>query len=96
MTNNYDLTSPVKDYCEEKYGYDTLVNDMDPDCTFQDVVDALNNGDSVYDTIGVGDSVIREYVFAGLSEVTGLSGRDIYNSWVLKTPLIVDSGSVLE
>ena len=68
----------------------------DLDCTFQDVVETLNNGDSVYDTIGVADSVIREYVFASLSEVTGLNSRDIYNSWVRKTPLIMDSGSVLE
>ena len=96
MVKNYELDSSVKEYCEEIYSDDELVHSIDPDCTFQDVVDALNNGDSVYDTIGIGDSVIREYVFTGLSEVTGLSGRDIYNSWVLKTPLIIDSGSVLE
>ena len=96
MVKNYDLDSSVRDYCVENYADDELVYSVDPDCTFQDVVDALNNGESVYDTIGIGDSVIREYVFAGLSEVTGISGRDIYNSWVLKTPLIMNSGSVLE
>ena len=50
--------------------------------TFQDVVDALDNGHDVYDAIGVGDSIVRERVFGALCDLTGKDYDYFYDKWL--------------
>ena len=52
-----------------------------PDVTFAQTVESLHGGD-VYDRLGVGESVVRERVFAELSARIGCGYDDIYDAWL--------------
>lgn len=73
--------TPVREYYLNEYPMDPLGEEI-ADATFADVLDALNGGKNVYDVIGVGDSVVREGVFTGLSKLLNAPYRDVYNLWL--------------
>ena len=55
--------------------------------TFRQLEKCLKEGKSifernVYDIIGIGDSVVREYAFEGLANLMGVTYDDIWNMWV--------------
>lgn len=50
--------------------------------TFQDVIDALECGEDVYEVIGAGDSIVRERVFEELSKLTGKDYDYFYDKWM--------------
>ncbi len=75
-------SSSVREYCITEYGNDELCFDIDDMITFSDVLDALNHGEDIYEVIGVGDSMIREYVFAGLADLLNLDYDVIYKLWI--------------
>ena len=56
----------VRDWYAEQFPDDPLGGMIAPDVTFAQTVESLHGGD-VYDRLGVGDSVVRERVFAELS-----------------------------
>lgn len=70
----------VRDWYLENFPDDTLGAELDGTVSFRQVLHvAALNGDQVYDVLGVGDSVIRERVFAKCNE---LFGCDTYNLWM--------------
>ena len=78
---NLTMDTSIKDYYSNTYPDDDLAYDMN-DATFEDVWNALNNGEDVYQVIGVGDSVIREQIFKALSKLQNVSYDRIYNMWL--------------
>jgi hypothetical protein len=58
---------------------DELGDSINPSATFSE---AQKNLESIYEYIGVHDSVIRERVFSELSERMGISYEEIYNKWL--------------
>lgn len=73
----------LRNWYMENFPTDELGNDINPDATFQDLLDALEFWWDVYEIIGVGDSVIRERLFAGLAEITGVNYEHIYEKWTM-------------
>jgi hypothetical protein len=58
---------------------DELGDDISPSATFKG---AQKNLGSIYEYIGVHDSVVRERVFSELSERMGVSYAEIYDQWL--------------
>lgn len=73
----------LRNWYMENFPTDDLGNEINPDATFQDLLDALEFWWDVYEIIGVGDSVIRERLFAGLAEITGVNYDCIYEKWTM-------------
>lgn len=73
------LDFPIKTWYTHVFKQDKLGEEIDPNVTFQDVLD---NPQNVYKLLGVGDSTIRERVFTEISRKTNKSGDDIYNRWL--------------
>ena len=61
---------------------DSLAEDIDHDLTFGDFLGALENGEDIYDVMGVGDSLLREKVFNALSTITGHDYDYFYDMWL--------------
>lgn len=74
----------VKDFYAKTYPTDDMVIDMNGNITFQQVLNELikGNGDNFYELIGASDSLVRERVFLGLSEVMGLEYEHIFKLWL--------------
>ena len=68
-------------YCEE-YDFDELGSQINPDLTLEDLYECLRSGESVYDLLGVGDSIVRERAFAKLASVLGVGYKVIYDLWL--------------
>ena len=80
--NDSSLNEKVYDYYINTFSDDELADEIDPDVTFKDVLDALINDNDVYGVIGVGDSIIRERVFDRLSELLNVDYDAIYDTWI--------------
>lgn len=62
-----------------------LFDDLRDDTTVQDVIDALNKGEDIYQVIfgdQGGDSVVRENIFGYLADTLNVDYEDIYNLWL--------------
>ena len=46
---------------------------------------ALKDGEGVYNTIGVCDSIVRETIFEGLAERLGVKYKVVYELWLNNT-----------
>ena len=78
----YGSDKSVKAWYTATYPDDEAGRDIDGNLTFEEVYHALNMHDDIYDTIGVGDSVIRERIFQELSYIYRVSYDDIYDKWI--------------
>ena len=72
-----NLWNDVRSWYMEKYPTDKLGEKIS-DCTFADV---LAKPWAVYDILGVDDSLVREHVFAKISEIMGMDYDVIYKAW---------------
>ena len=61
---------------------DSMAQDIDHDLTFGMLLEGMENGEDVYEMMGVGDSVLREKVFIALTEITGYDYDYFYNMWL--------------
>ena len=52
--------------------------------TFRDLVEGMNRGEDVYSLLGVGDSVVREHVFAELAKLLQVDYDMVYDKWLLR------------
>jgi hypothetical protein len=60
-----------------------MADEMEPSrATFQNVIDALDSGEDVYEVMGGGDSIVRERVFEELSKLTGKDYDYFYDKWL--------------
>lgn len=50
--------------------------------TFYGLFETLDNHKEVYDFLGVGDSIVRERVFAKLSEIMNVDYDYVYRKWL--------------
>lgn len=77
------LDTKVKEWLLKEYpDEEDFIVDMPEDLTFNDVHEKLLNHDDIYETLNVGDSVIREKVFYGLEEATGYDYDYFYYLWL--------------
>lgn len=72
----------VKDWYVAEYPTDDMGADIDPEISFMDVFHALDTYEDFYDTIGVGDSIIRERIFTELAKRMGVDYDYIYDQWL--------------
>ena len=77
-----EIDVKIKDWYTKTYPTDDLGEEMNDTNTFEDLEDALNKGDNVYNTMGVGDSLIRERLFEHLAKVKGVEYNFIYKKWL--------------
>lgn len=77
-----DLSLNLKEWYKEAYPDDKIYEEIIDTVTFQDVQDALDKGDNVYDVMGAQDSIVRERVFEKLSELRNVDYDVIYNAWL--------------
>ena len=75
------MDSLIKVWYEETYPEDTLGQDLNNKASFKDFLSAVACN-KVYETMGVGDSLVRERLFTKLSELTGKSYSAIYDLWL--------------
>ena len=78
------LTEKVAAWYRKAYPTDQdMIDEMRPSrSTFQDVIDALESGEDVYEVIGADDSIVRERVFEELSKLTGKDYDYFYDMWL--------------
>lgn len=77
----------VRDWYRQTYPDDELGADIDPALTFGQALDAVPTGGGFYDALGVGDSLVRERVFGELSQRSGFTYEEIYDSYINGEPL---------
>ena len=78
-----ELNQSVKQWLLREYPEEEdFIVDMPEDLTFNDVHEKLLNHEDIYETLNVGDSVIREKVFNGLVEATGYDYDYFYYLWL--------------
>ena len=83
-------TMKISTYLKANHSDDEIVMKYaDPKTcgTFRQLEKCLKEGKSifernVYDIIGIGDSVVREYAFEGLANLMGVDYDDIYKMWI--------------
>lgn len=73
------MKNSIKDFYKSTFPQDTLGNDISEQAMFSNLE---NNIANVYEYIGVGDSMVRERVFAELAKRKGVEYRVIYNQWL--------------
>ena len=71
----------IRNYYVNEFPSDELGLEIDLNANFESLWLAIR-GDSVYEYIGVSDSVIRERVFEKFSELTGHPYDYIYQQWL--------------
>ncbi len=82
---NSALNVNIKNWYRKTYPDDTLGYELYGHITFADMYELYqkdNFGDNFYKFLGVQDSTIRERCFQKLSDLTGVSYREIYNKWL--------------
>ena len=72
----------VKEWYMTEYPEDELGVEMNKNLTFYDLFVVLDTYKSVYDSLGVWDSIIRERVFNKLAEVMNVDYGYIYDQWL--------------
>ena len=78
---DYAKKLKVRAVYKKMYPTDDLADEIDPKLTFKQAYDRMFKGECIYHIIGIGDSVIRERIFAILSELYGVTYDEIYNLW---------------
>lgn len=72
----------IKEWYLTEYPDDELGVEMNKNVTFYDLFVVLDTYKSVYDSLGVWDSIIRERVFSKLAEVMRVDYGYIYDQWL--------------
>jgi len=72
----------IKNYYLNEYPTDDLGADINPKADFDGLLMVLNEGDDVYEYLGVSDSLVRERVFEKLANIMGIEYNVIYDMWL--------------
>lgn len=72
----------IREWYLSAYPEDELGNEINPNATFNDVFEWLDNYKDIYELIGVHDSLVRERIFSALSEVMNCDYDYIYDQWL--------------
>ena len=74
------MKTKIKEWYMKEYPTDELGVEIDDDVTFEDLFEALDK--NVYETLGVGDTIIRERTFDKLAKVMNVDYDYIYKQWL--------------
>ena len=74
----------IRGFYMTHYPTDELGVEINENVTFVGLLNALYEGNDVYEYIGVGDSIIRERLFERLAEELSTSYDYVYNLWLNK------------
>ena len=85
MLSKYEIN--VKEWYKSQYPEDKLGSRIKASLKFDDVIDALNNHKSLYEVIGIGDSVIRERIFKKIESLLNENGTPINYADLVQTYL---------
>lgn len=77
----------VREWYTSAFPNDELGAELNPDLTFDDALAAIPSGTGFYDSIGAGDSVVRERIFEELCNRYGYTYDEVYDSWLNESPL---------
>lgn len=81
--SNYEIQmTKIKDWYESAFPTDELGCEIKSNVLFSDLFVTLDNGEDVYEFLGVDDSIVRERVFGKLSEIMNVEYSYIYNQWL--------------
>lgn len=80
-------TDNVREWYMSAFPGDEPGMKLSPDLTFDDALAAVPTGNGFYDSIGAGDSVVRERVFEELCNRYGYTYDEVYDSWLNESPL---------
>ena len=72
----------VREFYVKNYPSDDLGIGINPEATFDGLVQTLNNCHDVYEYLYVYDSIIRERLFEKLSLILNCEYMLIYNQWL--------------
>lgn len=73
----------VKEWYRGEYSTDDLVEEIKDTVTFEDVFEALDNYEDIYEVIGNGiDSIVRERIFNKLATLMEVDYDYIYDQWL--------------
>lgn len=73
----------VKEWYRGEYSTDDLVEEIKDIVTFEDVFEALDNYEDIYEVIGNGiDSIVRERIFNKLATLMEVDYDYIYDQWL--------------
>jgi hypothetical protein len=72
----------IKEFYLNNYPTDELGIELRDDTNFTGLLNNLYTANDVYTYIGVGDSIIRERLFAKLAEILDAPYDYVYNLWL--------------
>lgn len=73
----------VKEWYRGEYSTDDLVEEIKDTVTFEDIFEALDNYEDIYEVIGNGiDSIVRERIFNKLATLMEVDYDYIYDQWL--------------
>lgn len=78
-TTEHSKDAFVRDWYMQRYPTDDLGPKINPELTFRQ---AFLRAGEIYDALGVGDSIVRERVFDGLSKHVGVDYNVVYERWM--------------
>ncbi|MBO5416745.1 MAG: hypothetical protein J6A83_08970 [Clostridia bacterium] len=73
----------IKRWYRKEYPNDIVGCDLNKEATFEGLAECIDNGEDIYEYIGVSDSIIRERLFVKLSELVGVNYEVIYQEWLV-------------
>ena len=84
----------IKNYYLNEYPDDDLGADINPRADFDGLLMVLNEGDDVYEYLGVTDSLVRERVFQKLADLMGVDYNQIYDMWLSSDEKFAEGGAI--
>ena len=81
MSADVDIHENIRDWYVEAFPTDELGPKI-CDITFSELVESMNRGEDVYQTLGVGDSIVRERVFDRIATTLQVDYDVVYNKWL--------------
>lgn len=67
----------------KEFPTDELGDEINPNLTFNDLFEAMDNYKSVYETTAVHDSIVRERIFVKLAVIMEVDYNYVYDQWLL-------------
>jgi hypothetical protein len=72
----------IREFYLAKYPSDDMGDGINPQATFDGLLEILNKGKDVYEYLWAYDSIIRERCFEKLASIKGCEYDVIYNQWL--------------
>ena len=79
------ITDSIRDWYEQTYPTDEMIEYISEYATFDGLFDTLDNYGDVYEYIfveGVADSIVRERIFYELASILRVDYNYIYEQWL--------------